>query len=574
MTIFHKSLTRIKKSATRIFKRIKLGHLNSLSQHSKIRNLSAVIKDKGSLTARYIYRYKFQAALTVMIVTAGISVAGLGQSTYEANVGEEPTLKAERANLSVVHHVHFMGEYIGTVQDPGIINQWVEERIKQMSSRYEHVHFEGNGQFSFTSEEVKTPYYYYYNNEEVIERLEEKFTLQASAMKLIIDGEEIGIVPDEATVFNVLEQYKLLYVPEQVLVSLRERELEKEGRRILIAEYEEDAYDNPYLEEYHMDYDNGYDDSIIEEVLELDQPKTIDVGIKQEIVLEPIIVHPTQVLKPEEIEKRLNRVRVEEKIHSIERGEVLGSIAQKYGLRLRELLDLNPNVSETSLLQIGQELVVMAEEPFITVVAFERVLQEKPVSYIIQTKSDPNMYRGDTRIEQAGKNGLKLVEYILTLENGRIADREVVHEDILIEPIKQIVVRGEKQKASRGDGKFIWPAVGGRVTSPFGMRWGRMHNGLDIAGVRDRTIKAADNGTVITATRHRDYGNYIVIDHDNGYRTLYAHLSSISVKRGDVVHKGDKIGVMGSTGRSTGIHLHFEIMKNGRNVNPANYVSR
>ncbi len=85
---------------------------------------------------------------------------------------------------------------------------------------------------------------------------------------------------------------------------------------------------------------------------------------------------------------------------------------------------------------------------------------------------------------------------------------------------------------------------------------------------------AADNGTVSTAGWHRDYGNHIIIDHDNGYKTLYAHLASMSVSKGDVVQKGDSIGVMGTTGSSTGIHLHFEIIKNGKVINPSSYFRR
>lgn len=99
-----------------------------------------------------------------------------------------------------------------------------------------------------------------------------------------------------------------------------------------------------------------------------------------------------------------------------------------------------------------------------------------------------------------------------------------------------------------------------------------MHKGIDIAGPSNRTIKAADNGVVVSAGRDGTYGNKVVVNHNNGMKTIYAHLSSISVKVGQTVEKGSKLGVMGSTGRSTGIHLHFEVYKNGALQNPMDYL--
>ena len=88
----------------------------------------------------------------------------------------------------------------------------------------------------------------------------------------------------------------------------------------------------------------------------------------------------------------------------------------------------------------------------------------------------------------------------------------------------------------------------------------------------NRTIRAADYGTVVTAEYQSGFGNKVVIDHNNGYRTIYAHLSSIDVQVGQTVKKGDGLGIMGTTGNSTGIHLHFEIYKNGALKNPMDYL--
>jgi|SRR5690625_3095352 len=129
--------------------------------------------------------------------------------------------------------------------------------------------------------------------------------------------------------------------------------------------------------------------------------------------------------------------------------------------------------------------------------------------------------------------------------------------------------------AVAGDGVLGWPTQGGYISSHMGSRGGRTHKGIDIARTDRSTsppIFAADGGTVASAGYSGAYGNKVVINHSNGMKTLYAHLSSINVSAGQSVSKGTKIGVMGTTGRSTGIHLHFEVYTNGALQNPMNYL--
>lgn len=134
--------------------------------------------------------------------------------------------------------------------------------------------------------------------------------------------------------------------------------------------------------------------------------------------------------------------------------------------------------------------------------------------------------------------------------------------------------------SSAGKGTFYWPTQCKRVTSEFGPRWGRNHNGIDIgavqAGVWGDPLYAAESGTVITAGWSNSAGNWIRISHGNGIITVYMHCSQLMVKVGDKVTRGQKIGTMGSTGNSTGAHLHFEVRVNGteyKAVNPRQYIS-
>ncbi|HLS66807.1 MAG TPA: peptidoglycan DD-metalloendopeptidase family protein [Pseudogracilibacillus sp.] len=124
-------------------------------------------------------------------------------------------------------------------------------------------------------------------------------------------------------------------------------------------------------------------------------------------------------------------------------------------------------------------------------------------------------------------------------------------------------------------GKFAWPTSGGYISSPMGTRWGRPHSGIDIARTDRSTsppIYAAESGTVESAGSRNGYGNTVIINHGNGVKTLYAHMASINVSNGQKVSRGQQIGIMGATGNSTGIHLHFEVHVNGSVQNPVNYL--
>jgi murein DD-endopeptidase MepM/ murein hydrolase activator NlpD len=118
---------------------------------------------------------------------------------------------------------------------------------------------------------------------------------------------------------------------------------------------------------------------------------------------------------------------------------------------------------------------------------------------------------------------------------------------------------------------LIWPAAGS-VTSPFGFRWGRMHEGIDIGASYGSAIHAAASGTVIYCGWESGYGNLTVIDHGGNLATAYGHQSSIAVTCGQQVSQGQVIGYVGSTGHSTGPHLHFEVRINGAPVDPLGYL--
>ncbi|MGL5085203.1 MAG: peptidoglycan DD-metalloendopeptidase family protein [Clostridium sp.] len=185
---------------------------------------------------------------------------------------------------------------------------------------------------------------------------------------------------------------------------------------------------------------------------------------------------------------------------------------------------------------------------------------------------DDSMYLGEIQ-EVVGESGKKLVHKEVTYSNGEIVETNVLKEDIIIQPKNTVIYKGSRNPYNDGIAFLSMPTRGGFTTSNFGARWESFHKGIDIAGNSGDDVMAAINGEVIYAQYNNGgYGNLIILKHEDEMTTYYAHLNNIYVSVGDKVYKDDKIGAVGSTGFSTGPHLHFELRVNDNPVNPANYI--
>lgn len=182
------------------------------------------------------------------------------------------------------------------------------------------------------------------------------------------------------------------------------------------------------------------------------------------------------------------------------------------------------------------------------------------------------MYVNEEELVTAGENGIMEVTAKVIQINGATSGAETLSTKVVKEPVSEVVMVGTTALPSVGTGVFEQPFYG-VITSRYGARWGRTHKGTDIAGATGSPVKVADNGIVVTAEyQDNGYGNIIIVDHQNGLHTWYAHLNAIYVAQGDVVEKGTVIGEVGNTGFSTGPHLHFEVRENGTPVDPGNYL--
>ncbi len=262
--------------------------------------------------------------------------------------------------------------------------------------------------------------------------------------------------------------------------------------------------------------------------------------------------------------------------HTVEKGESLSVIAQKYGITTKELQSYNPDVNPTRM-RIGSVLNVSKYEPLLNVVVVSQVEQTNKLPYAVEYVNNSSMLRGEQKVVQAGKTGQEDVVLKVVTQNGKEITRERVSTVVVSEPEKQVVERGTKvvvaSRGSGGSGILGWPVSKNRINSPFGYRGKELHTGIDIQASKGQTVSAAESGKVISAGWKGNYGNCVMIDHGDGLVTLYAHMNSVSVSTGNTVSKGQKIGEVGSTGRSTGPHMHFEVRVNGKQYNPLNYLS-
>ncbi|AXI11027.1 peptidase M23 [Oceanobacillus zhaokaii] len=454
------------------------------------------------------------------------------------------TTASAEDTLKTVYHVYLDGEHIGKVDQQEIVEQHIEEKIATNAEKYTNLDLTIDEKVDYISEKVFDPTY---NNEEVTSLLDENTAIVANAVELKIADRTVGYFENEEAVDAVVNAYKAKYVPKDVLAE--------------IDAAKADSKDSDTNAEKQT-----------ESKLAIGEKHIRDAVLSDDVTLESKQVVPAEVLTEEQGVALLEKGTLEEKVHKVKEGEVLGKIASNYDLSTKDLLKLNSDLTAESLLRIGQEINVTALEPFVNVIVTEEELVEETIPYKTEIIESDDLYKGDEEVKQEGKDGKKEVLYTIEKTNGKQTAKEVKTEKKTEEAVKEVIIKGTKVIPSRGTGKMAWPAVGGYISSQVGERWGSMHKGLDIARPSNRSILAADNGVVVSAGADGSFGNKIVINHNNGLKTLYAHLSSIDVSVGQTVEKGSKIGVMGSTGNSTGIHLHFEVHKNGVFQNPLNYV--
>ena len=303
--------------------------------------------------------------------------------------------------------------------------------------------------------------------------------------------------------------------------------------------------------------------------------KRIAFSQKTEII--EVKVKPETIGTLEAAKERIYTVAEEAVEVEIKKGDNFWNLAKAYALTVNELEILNPDLDPDKIFP-GDKILVKASDPILDVIVeLENTVLES-IPFKIEYIKDNNLYKNQKKIVKEGIEGQKEVIYNITLLNGYQSSLRVKSEKNLKEPVNAIVKIGTKTTVSRG-GRINYGVVSGkRISSLYGFRIHpitgrrRFHDGLDIAATHGNGVYAYTDGKVVQAGWNGGYGISILIDHGNGLQTRYGHLSKLNVRVGQRVKTGERIGAVGSTGNSTGPHLHFEVIKWGRTQNPLNYI--
>lgn len=298
------------------------------------------------------------------------------------------------------------------------------------------------------------------------------------------------------------------------------------------------------------------------------QTGVLDMEFVEDVKVYENYVDASQISDIEEQVVEVTKEKESNKIYVVESGDCLSVIALDHDTTVSSIVALNGFEDGDVMIRDGQELIIAVPEPDLKIrltmgEVYEEDYTEEPV--IIENDS---WYTTKEVVHEEGTIGHRERNDIVVYENGVETDRQMLQEKILVASKASVIERGTVIPPT-----YIKPLGGGRFTSGFGRRWGRMHKGVDWACPVGTTVYASCGGTVIQASYNGGYGNNVVISHPDGRMTRYAHNSKLLVKVGQQVEQGEAIALSGNTGRSTGPHVHFELYINGSAVNPLKYIS-
>ncbi|MBD8589651.1 M23 family metallopeptidase [Peribacillus simplex] len=459
--------------------------------------------------------------VSVILVLAGnrVTAAGIPETT-------------------TIQHVYLNDEFVGSVTDETEIENIVADKVEEAQEDYPDFTFDKETQLKFVPEEVFDEDV---KEDQAVKGIQDQLNVKAEAYEIDIDNQAVAYVASKEDAEDVLEKITLLYVNEEEYAEY------ESGKK----ESEKDA------------------DSIKEP-----GSRILDIEFSLPVTFKETMVYPDEIKSVDKTLSMIEEGKEETTIYEAKEEEDLEAIATSHDMDLDQLLELNPGQDEDKGVKEGERLYVTQRTPYVNVMVESEVLKEERIPFEKEVKEDDELPKGELITEQMGNEGILAFTYNVSETNGKKISESIVKKEVTEEAKTEITRKGTKVIPSQGSGTYSWPADGGYISSKQGQRWGKLHKGIDIARPATRTIKAADHGIIETAGNSGGYGNKITINHNNGYKTVYAHLDSIDVIAGQKIEKGMKIGMMGSTGHSTGVHLHFEIYKNGSLVNPLNYISQ
>lgn len=464
----------------------------------------------------------------------GIKLTAIAMAVAATSLTSQTLAAATDNQVKTIYHVYKDTAFIGNITEAEKeqLDSYLGKKLTLAEKNFPAYEMEVDSDILFIPEQV------FEVNEEnaaVLNQLKDEIQIEAKTTALVIDGEKIQLSSKEEAE-QLLESFQLQYMTAEEL----------------------EQYEENQDEEMQPLTDIG------SRITSIDWSKEFEITESTAV--------PSEILTVEEAINLLNTGVKEIKAYAVQEGDVLGSIASDHQLTTDELLALNTDLTEDTVLQIGQEINVTVQQPLVELAVTREIYERQAIAHETTVEKSDTLNKGETEVKQEGQDGEATIHYTVTQQSGKQTAETIISKVVTTEAVTEIVLEGTKTP-SVGTGSLVWPTVGGYVSSEQGQRWGKYHKGIDIARPSNLSIKAADNGVVVEAGYNSGgYGNKVVINHNNGMKTVYAHMDSISVEVGQVVEAGTTIGVMGSTGNSTGVHLHFEVYKNGSLVNPLDYL--
>jgi murein DD-endopeptidase MepM/ murein hydrolase activator NlpD len=486
-----------------------------------------------------LYRYVRKAAVSAVKAPGGASgnryrrfaliAAAIGVVGILAAAGCKQFVEANTVNY---YNVRMNDQLVGSVDKPESVEAMLLSKADKVKKAHPDVNMVlDTSQISY---EPASGYKIELDTEATIAKLEGMLTSYATGVEVKVNGKVVGIVKDRETADRIMERVKNKFAPQTSKGS---------GKVTALA--------------YSGDTDTGSD------------RKLKNVEIIDDIDKTAVKVDPSKIVDETSLFKKLVVGNLTSTKYTVREGDCVGCIAESMDIPKQVIYDNNPWIVD-DLIKVGDVLDLTIKKPAVTVRTIESVSEIVITEPQIVYRTSASMRVGETKVLQQGSGGKKRLTYQLTKDNGYLMGEELIGYEVLKKGTPKIILKGTKVVQGEGSGAFAWPIRNHTLSSTFGRRWGKMHEGVDLVG--SSTIMAADDGVVEFAGQKTGYGNCVIINHKNGYKTLYGHLKSISVREGQIVEKGDKVGVMGNTGHSTGTHLHFEIQRNGVAQNPLKYL--
>lgn len=280
--------------------------------------------------------------------------------------------------------------------------------------------------------------------------------------------------------------------------------------------------------------------------------------------------------------EQLTSAKEKKRVYVAQAGDNIVTVAQKYGMDLDKLNELNPDISTS--LKDGQMINVIQTESFLPIQYIREMDTMSFLEYETIEVETSALNVGMVATLTKGERGVKESKIEITYVDGIEASRKVISNNVTKNPVVEVIGYGTYSampdnpdtcffgQPLTGTGQMGWPLDGGYVSDTFISD--RNHKGLDIAAPEGTEIYAAEEGEVVSAGWNSGgYGNVVMIEHPDGYATVYGHMISVYAVEGEYVQKGQLIGFVGNTGNSFGDHCHFEVRYQGICYDPASFLN-